>query len=111
MENPHHRTQPPSLNFEIPPGEDAVYSNLVRISHTPAELVFDFAAMLPGQTAAKVVSRLVMSPMGAKMFLRALAENLGRYETTFGEISLPPDNSLASELFRPNRPPEPPKPD
>ncbi len=109
MDNPHHhRAQPQGLNFDIAEGMEALYSNLVRISHTPAELVFDFAVMLPGQSSARVVSRLVMSPMGAKLFLRAMAENLARYEANFGEISLPPDSSLASELFRSPRPPDSP---
>jgi hypothetical protein len=47
--------------------------------------------------------------MAAKLFLNALKENLARYEATFGEIRLPGDNSLASDLFKQIRPPEPPK--
>ncbi len=85
------------------------YANLVRISHSPAELVMDFARMLPGDPAAQVCARLMMSPVGAKLFFRALGENLARYEAAFGEISLPGDPNLVGELFRGPRPPEPPK--
>ena len=85
---------------------EAVYSNLVRISHSPAELVLDFARLLPGQTVARVVSRLVMSPVAAKLFYRALAENLARYEASFGEIPLPGDSPLANDLFHPHRQPD-----
>jgi len=100
--------QPPSIpNMEIPADLEAVYSNLVRIGHTSSELVFDFACLLPGQTAAGVVARLIMSPVGAKLFYRALAENLARYETTFGEIPAPGDSALANNLFRPHRQPDP----
>ena len=97
---------PPGPNIELPADMEAVYSNLVRISHSPAELVFDFARQLPGQTAAQVVSRLLMSPVAAKSFYRALAENLARYEAAFGEIPLPGNSPLANNLFRPHRPPE-----
>ncbi len=79
--------------------------NIVRIAHSPSELVFDFARLLPGGNAPQVVARLIMSPLGAKLFHRALAENLARYEATFGEIVIPGDPSLAEDLFRP-----PPKP-
>jgi hypothetical protein len=86
--------------FQIPPGLKPVYVNLARIGHTPMELTFDFACLLPGQEPAEVQSRLVMSPMGAKLLLRALAENLARYEAAFGEVRLPGDSSLANDLFR-----------
>jgi len=95
---------PPAI--ETPPGMEPAYSNLVRISHSPAELVFDFARLLPGETLAQVVARLLMSPMGAKMLYRALGENLARYETAFGVIPVPNDPSLANELFHPPHPPE-----
>jgi hypothetical protein len=85
---------------------EALYANLVRISHSPAELVLDFARILPGSASAQVVSRILMSPVGAKLFFRALGENLARYEAAFGEISLPGDSSLVNDLFRPPHPPE-----
>ncbi len=96
----------PGPNIELPADMEAVYSNLVRISHSPSELVFDFARQLPGQAVARVVSRLLMSPVAAKMFYRALAENLARYEAAFGEIPLPGSTPLANDLFRPHRPPD-----
>ncbi len=110
MNQPKPQPPVPPLNMDLPPDLQAVYSNLARISHTPAELVFDFAQILPGQAAAKVLARLIMSPVGAKLFYRALGENLARYEAMFGEITLPRgDPGLASDLFRNVHPPEPPK--
>jgi len=100
------RQSPPGPNIELPADMEAIYSNLVRISHSPAELVFDFARQLPGQTVARVVSRLLLSPVAAKMFYRALAENLARYEAAFGEIPLPGSSPLTNDLFRPHRPHE-----
>ena len=111
MTQPTNRPlQPPSPPLEVPEGLETVYVNLVRISHSPSELVFDFAHLLPGTTPARVRSRIVMSPLGAKLLLRALTENLTRYEAAFGEIKMPGELTLADHLFRsPNPPENPPK--
>jgi hypothetical protein len=98
----------PPPQFELPPDLETLYVNVARISHSPSELVFDFVRMLAGDTNNKVVARLVMSPVGAKLFFRALGENLARYESAFGPIYMPNDNGLANELFRSIRPPDPP---
>lgn len=82
------------------------YSNLARISHTPSELILDFSALLPG-AKPEVVSRVLMSPVAAKMFFRALGENLARYESIYGQIQMPNTNSgLAQSLFKNVHPPE-----
>lgn len=94
--------------MDIPPDLEPLYTNLVRISHSPAELSFDFARLLPGENRAQVRSRLIMSPVGAKLFLRALNENLARYEAAFGEIPMPGDPGLAEEFFRQVKPPDKP---
>jgi hypothetical protein len=99
-------TTPNIPNLELPPDLEAIYSNMVRISHSPAELVLDFARILPGSPGARVYARLVMSPIGAKLFYRALGENLARYEASFGEIPLPGDASLADNLFGQIHPPK-----
>ncbi|MGA9398681.1 MAG: DUF3467 domain-containing protein [Anaerolineaceae bacterium] len=86
----------------------AIYANLVRISHSPGELVFDFAQLLPGDTSAEIITRVLMSPIGAKLFYRALGDNLQRYESVFGEIRLPVDNNLVNKLFKDIHPPDKP---
>ena len=90
--------------LEVPVDLQVDYVNFVRIAHSPSELVFDFAHLLPGEAPARVRSRIVMSPLGAKLFYRALAENLNKYESAFGEISVPGDTTLADNLFRPHPP-------
>jgi hypothetical protein len=97
-----------TIQIEAPPDIETVYANMVRIAHSPSELVFDFAHMLPGSAPARLRSRIVMSPLGAKLLFRALAENLARFETAFGEIKVPGEISLADHLFRPPQPPENP---
>jgi len=54
---------------------------------------------------------VLLSPVGAKLLLRALAENISRYEAAFGEIRLPGDSGLANDLFGRVHPTEPPKTD
>jgi len=95
--------------MELPDDLEPVYSNMARISHTPSELTVDFARMLPGQKQMKVLACMLLSPVGAKLLLRALAENIARYEAAFGEIRLPGETGLANDLFRQVHPPEPPK--
>jgi len=94
--------------LEVPHDFPIEYANLVRIAHSPSELVFDFAQLLPGGTPVRLQSRIVMSPLGAKLFARALADNLGKYESAYGEISIPSGSTLADQLFRPPQPPENP---
>lgn len=88
----------------VPEDLEATYINLVRIAHSPSEMVLDFAHLLPGSKPAKVRNRIVMSPLGAKLLLGALSENIKRYETAFGEIRVPGSKTLADYLFRPASP-------
>jgi hypothetical protein len=100
-------TTPPNFpDLDLPIDLDAIYANTVRIAHSPAELVLDFARTLPGTPGTKVCARLIMSPVGAKLFFRALGENLARYEASYGPIPVPGDPSLASDLFGNIHPPQ-----
>jgi hypothetical protein len=95
--------------LEIPAGLKTAYANLARISHSPADIVIDFAHLLPGESKATVCARVLLTPLSAKLLLRALTENLARYEAAFGAINVPLNSSLAENLFKPFQPPEPPK--
>jgi hypothetical protein len=95
--------------MELPDDLEPIYSNMARISHTPSELTVDFARLLPGQKQMTVLTRVLLSPVGAKLLLRALTENVSRYEAAFGEIRLPGESGLANDLFGRIHPPEPPK--
>jgi hypothetical protein len=97
------RPNPPVL--ELPMDLRPAYANLARIAHSPADLVIDFAHLLPGESKARITSRVLLSPLSAKLLYRALGENLIRYESTYGEIIIP-NASLADQLFRPAPPPD-----
>ena len=106
MTNP---AQPTGPKINVPEGMEPAYANLARISHSPADIVIDFAHILPGESSANIRSRVVMTPLSAKLLLHALTENLSRYEAAFGEIRMPSNNSLAESLFKPPHTPESPK--
>ena len=74
------------LNEEIAEG---IYSNLAMITHSNAEFIVDFIKMMPGIPKAKVKSRIVLTPQHAKRLLRALQDNINKYESVHGEISEP----------------------
>jgi len=109
MTLPPARPSAPAL--ESPPDLQTAYANFARIAHSPADIVLDFAHLLPGEAKALIRARVVMSPLSAKLLHRALGENLARYEAAFGVITLPGNSSLAEHLFRPYHPPENPSED
>lgn len=80
---------PQQINVELGEKEsEGIYSNFVLISHSPAEFVLDFTRMLPGVPKTKVYARVIMTPQHAKSLLRALNENIEKYEKEFGEIKI-----------------------
>lgn len=89
------------VNIHMPKDLSPVYANVAFISHSLAELVIDFAQVLPRSPRGTVQARIVMTPMHAKMLQMALAQNLAKYESQFGEIRLPHTGaSLANNFFR-----------
>ena len=91
---------PKRISIDLPPEIKAVYANVAFISHTPAEMVIDFAQVLPRMAKGQVLSRIIMSPIHAKMLQHALTQNIAKYESQFGEIRLPTQPSLADQLFK-----------
>ena len=94
------------INIELPPDLEAIYTNFAMIGHTPSEVIIDFVRLLPGNPRAKVQTRVLMTPMNAKLLLNALSENLERFEAQFGPIVIPQGGNLAEQLFRPPQPPQ-----
>lgn len=79
--------QPNQLNIEITEEvAEGSYANLAIITHSHAEFVIDFVNVMPGTPKSKVKSRIIFTPQHAKRFMKALAENVGRYEAANGVI-------------------------
>ena len=95
------------LSVELPANLEPVYVNFSLISHTPSEIIFDLSQLLPNQPKARVKSRVVMTPLNAKLFLRALQDNLAKYESRYGEIDMPNrGDDLVKAFFGGVKPPE-----
>ena len=65
---------------------EGIYSNLAIINHSQSEFVIDFVNIMPGVPKSKVKSRILLTPQHAKRFLKALHENVIRFEKNNGEI-------------------------
>lgn len=65
---------------------EGVYSNLAIINHSPSEFVLDFIQMMPGLKQAKVKSRVILTPQHAKRLMKALIDNVKKFEDQNGTI-------------------------
>ena len=75
------------LNIELPEEvADGTYSNLSIITHSHSEFIVDFIQLMPGVPKGKVKSRIVLTPDNAKKLLKALSENIGKFESIHGSI-------------------------
>jgi len=64
------------------------YSNLAIITHSQSEFIIDFATMLPGLPKPEVGNRIIMTPEHAKRLFLALQDNINKYESQNGMISI-----------------------
>ncbi len=78
---------------------EGIYSNLAIISHSNTEFVVDFVRIVPNMPKAKVKSRIILTPFHAKKLMKALGDNIKKFEQQFGHIegadgssNLPPMN-------------------
>ena len=75
------------LNIEITDEiAEGIYANLAIITHSQAEFVLDFISVMPGMPKNKVKSRIIMTPFHTKRLMKALTENVQRFEQANGEI-------------------------
>ena len=87
MEENNDKPRPNQLNIEISEEvADGIYSNLAIITHSNSEFVLDFVRVMPGVPKAKVKSRVLLTPQHAKRLMRALADNVQKYEAAHGLI-------------------------
>ena len=85
------------LNIELGEKEaEGIYSNLAIISHSPAEFIIDFTRIVPGVPKAKVYSRIITTPQHAKMLMKALMDNIDKFEAKFGETKI---DSAPNQMF------------
>lgn len=81
--------QQPNTQLNIEISEEVAegsYANLAIITHSNAEFVIDFVNVMPGTPKSRVKSRIIFTPMHAKRFMKALEENIQRFEAANGAI-------------------------
>jgi hypothetical protein len=66
-----------------------VYANNMAVAHTREEFILDFINIFP--PTGIVNARIVISPGHMKRIIRALNDNVLRYESKFGEIREAPE--------------------
>jgi hypothetical protein len=65
-----------------------VYANQMVVSHTREEFLLDFINLFPPEGI--VTARVIVSPGHLKRMIRALSDNLARYEAKHGQITEAP---------------------
>jgi Protein of unknown function (DUF3467) len=83
-EDPQNGQMNIELSEEIAGG---TYSNLAIITHSNSEFIVDFIQVMPGVPKARVKSRIVLTPQHAKRLMKALKENVSRFESANGPIN------------------------
>lgn len=79
--------QPNQVNLELTEQvAEGMYANLAIVTHSNAEFVIDFASIMPGVPKSKIKARIIFTPMHAKRFMKAMQENISRYEDMHGDI-------------------------
>jgi hypothetical protein len=90
------------LNIELTEEmAEGVYSNLAIITHSTAEFVVDFINIMPNAPKAKVKSRVILAPQHAKRLMKALAENIKKFEQVHGSIQDIEQNALPMQFGGP----------
>lgn len=64
------------------------YTDVMRVSHHPRTFVMDFGRVVPFRDEIKYEMRIFMSPQHFKTVVRALQENLKKYEEGIGYITV-----------------------
>tara|TARA_Y100001978_G_C23576371_1_gene376735 strand:+ start:390 stop:713 length:324 start_codon:yes stop_codon:yes gene_type:complete len=89
MEDPKKNNQN-QINIELTEEvAEGTYSNLAMITHSNAEFIVDFINMMPGVPKAKVKSRIILTPQHAKRLLKAMQDNINKFEAINGPIKDP----------------------
>ena len=78
---------PGQINIEISEEvSEGQYANLAIITHSHAEFVIDFVNVMPGTPKSKVKSRIILTPFHAKRFMKAIIDNVKKFEAMNGTI-------------------------
>lgn len=74
------------------------FCNLVMFHHSAEEFTLQFIYVFPNVPQGKLASSVIVSPGHAKRILRALSENISRYEAQYGPIRETPEPNPAPNV-------------
>lgn len=87
MAEDNKKTKKGQINIELDEKvAEGTYSNLAIINHSVSEFVLDFVSIMPGTPKSKVKSRIILTPQHAKRLVKALGDNVQRFEQAHGQI-------------------------
>ena len=96
MEEQNNNQLQIELKEEVAQG---TYANLAIITHSSSEFILDFVRVMPGVPKAGVQSRIIVAPEHAKRLLRALEDNIAKYERAFGPIRISEESQIPPLSF------------
>jgi len=80
---------------------EGIYSNLAIITHSHSEFIVDFVKMMPGVPKAKVKARIILTPQHAKRLVKALKDNISKFESMHGTIKESETDNMPFSLGAP----------
>ncbi|MBL4652446.1 MAG: DUF3467 domain-containing protein [Flavobacteriales bacterium] len=87
MADEKEELKPGQINIELTEEmAEGTYTNLAIITHSNSEFVIDFVRVMPGTPKAKVKSRVLLTPQHAKRLMKALQDNVVKFEQMHGPI-------------------------
>lgn len=84
QDDPQNQQLNIELNEDVAAG---IYSNFAVITHSNTEFILDFIQVMPGVPKARVRSRIILTPQHAKRLMKALKDNINRFESSNGAIN------------------------
>jgi hypothetical protein len=85
----------------------SIYSNNVQFTFSPWDVIFVFGenqSLKDNILLVEQKMKVVMSPQHAKVFAQVLAEQVAKYEQTFGTIQIPTQSVPSEPQPRSKRP-------
>ncbi|KXA94135.1 hypothetical protein AKJ37_07925, partial [candidate division MSBL1 archaeon SCGC-AAA259I09] len=74
-----------------------VFSNIMRVLHSDDEFSLHFAQSIQGTNKAEVKAIVSLTPSHAKRVIKALENQVQKYEEEFGEIELPEESKTSEK--------------
>lgn len=86
------------LNIRVPESLAPTFANMIAITHSDDEFSLRFVHRVHGTNRAEAKAIVSITPKHAKRLLKALKNNIQKYEKQFGKIDLPEEPEREKKL-------------